>query len=258
MGGATDLGPVTDADDLVIGTGNKRTAGESFSGWIDELKIHRGALGKVELESRYSYVAPPPPVTRDMVPAGKVLIQISEKGVPEANTWPEEPEVTETYAEEAFGFFDWPQKYISTGVRADRAMPSHFRATAVVTLPKGKNRLLLRGRGASRIYIDGKKVLENAFPSGDTGGHGHVCDTGQIPRSGSGFPLCPSGKPRGLVRVRIGRRGTFCHPRNDGGRSRWKEQTPSRVWGNGRCDFARRKRVLVAPVTGRAASRLHR
>ncbi|HQW29953.1 MAG TPA: DUF1553 domain-containing protein, partial [Verrucomicrobiales bacterium] len=193
MGGATDLGPVTDADDLVIGTGNKRTAGESFSGWIDELKIHRGALGKVELESRYSYVAPPPPVTRDMVPAGKVLIQISEKGVPEANTWPEEPEVTETYAEEAFGFFDWPQKYISTGVRADRAMPSHFRATAVVTLPKGKNRLLLRGRGASRIYIDGKKVLENAFPSGDTGGHGLVATQDKYLDLGPDFRFAPPG-----------------------------------------------------------------
>ncbi len=193
MGGATDLGPVTDADDLVIGTGNKRTAGESFSGWLDDLTIYRGALAAAELESRYRYVAPPPPVTKEMVPAGKVLIQISEKGVPEANTWPEEPEVTEIYREDVFGFFDWPQKYISTGVRADRAMPSHFRASALVKLPKGKHRLLLRSRGGSRLYIDGKKLLENEFPSPDTGGHGLVASQEKYLDLGPDFRFVPPG-----------------------------------------------------------------
>lgn len=193
LGGATDLGPVTDADDLVIGTGYKRSAGESFSGWMDELTIYRGALPADELKLRYSYVAPPPPVTKEMVPAGKVLIQISEKGVPEANTWPEEPEVTEIYREDVFGFFDWPQKYISTGVRADRAMPSHFRASALVKLPKGKHRFLLRSRGASRLYIDGKKLLENEFPSPDTGGHGVVATQEEYLDLGPDFRFVPPG-----------------------------------------------------------------
>jgi len=192
-GGATDLGPVTDVDDLVIGTGYKRAAGESFTGWLDDLTLYRGAPDPVELESRYSYSPPPPPVTREMVPAGKVLVQISEKGVPEANSWPEEPEVTELYREEVFGFFEWPQKYISTGVRGDRAMPSHFRASAVVTLPKGKHRLLLRSRGAAKLHIDGKRLLENPFPSPDTGGHGVLASQDTYLDLGPDFRFVPPG-----------------------------------------------------------------
>ena len=193
MGGATDLGPVTDADDLVVGTGNKRTTGESFRGWLDDLTIHRGAPEAKALESRYSYTPPPPPVTREMVPAGKVLVQISEKGVPEANAWPDEAEVTETYQEDVFGFFEWPQKYISTGVRADRAMPSHFRASALVKLPAGKHRLLLRSRGASKLHIDGKVVLENPFPKSDTGGHGYLKEQDAYLDLGPDFRFVPPG-----------------------------------------------------------------
>ncbi len=199
MGGATDLGPVTDADDLVIGTGYKRSRGESFRGWIDDLTIHRCAPEAKELESRYSYNPPPPPVTREMVPAGKVLVQISEKGVPEANAWPDEPEVTETYHEDVFGFFDWPQKYVSTGVRADRPIPTHFRAAATVKLPAGKHRLLLRSRGPGRLLIDGEKVLETPFPSGDTGGHGYLKEQDGYLDLGPDFRFVPPGNREAWV-----------------------------------------------------------
>lgn len=193
MGGATDLGPVADADDLVVGTGHKRGAGESFTGWLDDLTIHRGAPEAKELETRYSYQPPPPPVTPAMVPPGAVLVQISEKGVPAANAWPDEPEVTETYEEEVFGFFDWPQKYISTGVREDRPIPTHFRAAATVALPKGRHRLLLRGRGPARLLVDGRKVLETPFPSGDTGGHGLLAAQDEYLDLGPDFRFAPPG-----------------------------------------------------------------
>jgi mono/diheme cytochrome c family protein len=193
LGGATDLGPVTDADDLVIGTGYKRSDSESFDGWLDDLTIHRGAPEAKVLETRYSYSPPPPPVTPEMVPAGSVLVQISEKGVPAANAWPDEPEVTETYEEAVFGFFDWPQKYIATGVREDRPIPTHFRAAATVTIPKGKHRLLLRSRGPGRLYIDGKKVLETPFPSGDTGGHGVLASQDDYLDLGPDFRFVPPG-----------------------------------------------------------------
>ncbi len=102
MGGVTDRAPVADADDLVIGTGYKRSRGESFSGWIDEVKIHRAALPAEELQKRYVSVPPPPAITREMIPKGKVLMQIAERGVPGQQRWPEETEVTETYEEEVF------------------------------------------------------------------------------------------------------------------------------------------------------------
>lgn len=206
MGGATDLGPVTDADDLVIGTGSKRSTGESFSGWFDDLAIYREALSAEELMARYVNVPPPPAVTKAMLKPGKVLVQISEEGVPEVNSWPDEPITTETYGEEVFGFFEWPQKYISTGVRGDRAMPSHFRASAMVTFPKGKHRLLLRSRGASRLYLDGVKLLENPFPTEDTGGHGLVSAQDTYLDLGPDFRFAPPGN-----------REAWCEFESDGG-----------------------------------------
>lgn len=199
LGGPTDLPPVTDADDLVIGTGCKRSTGESFSGWMDQLTIHRSAVSPDVLATRYAYNPPPPPVTREMLISGKVLMQISEEGVPEANSWPEEPIVTETYEEDVFGFFDWPQKYVSTGVRGDRSNPSHVRASALVTLPAGKHRLLLRGRGATRLYIDGEKILENPFPRGDTGGHGEVAEQDEYLDLGPDFRFVPPGNRESWV-----------------------------------------------------------
>lgn len=97
-------------------------------------------------------------------PDGQVVVELCEAGLPKDGTWPlTPPPATETYTEDLFGFFELPQKYISTGVRADRAFPTLMRATARVTLPAGKHRVLLRARGATRLLIDGKKVLETPF-----------------------------------------------------------------------------------------------
>ena len=128
-----------------------------------------------------------------MIPHDKVLVQISEKGVPESNGWPEEPEVTETYLEEVFGFFEVPHKYISTGVRADRQNPSHLRASAIVKLPKGKHRLLLRGRGLSRLFIDGKELLENGPRTLDSGGHTPLAVQDEYLDLGPDFRFVPPG-----------------------------------------------------------------
>ncbi len=193
LGGDTDLPPVQDADDLVIGTGYGRSAGQSFHGWLDNLAIYRSAFDEEKLTTRYRYVPPPPPVTRKMVPVGKVLVQISEQGVPESNGWPEEPEVTETYKEEVFGFFELPHKYVSTGVRADRANPSLVRAAAIVTIPAGKHRLLLRGRGTARLFINDAKILETSARPTDPGGHGLVSEQDDYLDLGPDFRFAPPG-----------------------------------------------------------------
>lgn len=202
MGGATDLPPVTDASDLVIGTGYSRGAGQSFSGWMDNLAIYRSAVPAEVLKKRFEYVPlppPPPPVTKSMLPKGKVLVQLSEEGVPAANAWPERPKVTETYEEEVFGFFEIPQKYTSTGVRADRPIPTLMRAAALVEMPKGKHRLLLRGRGASKLIIDGKEILNTPFPKGDTGGHGYLSAQDEYLDLGPDFRFAPPGNRESWV-----------------------------------------------------------
>ncbi|MAS96133.1 MAG: hypothetical protein CMO55_23270 [Verrucomicrobiales bacterium] len=191
--GPTDLPPVTDAADLIIGTGFNRGSASSFSGWMDNLIIRRGSVSDEEMATRYSYQPPPPPVSPDMVPEGKVLVQISEKGVPASNGWPDEPEVTETYEEEVFGFFEEPQKYVSTGVRGDRLNPHHFRAAGTIELPKGTHRLLLRGRGATRLFVDGKKVMETPPRPPDPGGYLEISVQDNYLDLGPDFRFVPPG-----------------------------------------------------------------
>jgi len=193
LGGATDLPPVQDADDLVIGTGYNRDAGQSFQGWMDNVAIYRQALKPESIAGRYAYVPPPPAVTREMIPAGRVLVQISEDGVPESNSWPEEPQVTESYQEDCFGLFELPHKYVSTGVRGDRANPSHLRASALVDLPAGKHRLLLRGRGVCRLSIDGKQVMETSARPTDPAGHGLLSAQDKYLDLGPDFRFAPPG-----------------------------------------------------------------
>ncbi|MEZ5943910.1 MAG: DUF1553 domain-containing protein [Planctomycetaceae bacterium] len=204
--GPTDLPPVQDADDLVIGTGFARSEGSSFRGWLDEMAIYRAGFDPAEIAQRYQYVPPPPPVSPEMIPPGKVLVQISEKGVPETSGWPDEPEVTETYEEEVFGLFEVPHRYVSTGVRGDRANPSHVRASAIVTLPAGKHRLLLRGRGLSRLYVDGKKVLETSPRTTDSGGYTPLAEQDTYLDLGPDFRFAPPGN-----------RDVWCEFESDGG-----------------------------------------
>ncbi len=194
LGGKTDRAPVVKADsDLTIGTGYIRGAGQTFNGWLDDVRIYREELSDEVLKSRFVFVPPPPQITKEMLKDGEVLVQISEKGLAAENKWPDWPEVTESYSIPAFGISEWPQKYISTGVRADRVNPSHVRAAAMVKIPKGKHRLLLRGRGAARLKIDEKLILETPFPKGDTGGHGYLTSQDDYLDLGRDFRFVPPG-----------------------------------------------------------------
>jgi hypothetical protein len=115
-----------------------------------------------------------------LLPAGNgqaaspgVTVEICDRGVPTDKKWPPESvEVTETYQDAAFGFFQTPWQYADTGVREDRGIPFLFRATATVTLPAGKVRLLLRARGPARLRIDDAIVVELPFPKISESGHG--------------------------------------------------------------------------------------
>ncbi|HJZ54367.1 MAG TPA: DUF1553 domain-containing protein, partial [Gemmataceae bacterium] len=74
-----------------------------------------------------------------------------------------------------------------------RANPYLFRAAAVVSLPPGKHRLLLRGRGASRLFVDGKLLLSTPFPPQDSSGHGSVASQKNYLDLGPDFRFVPPG-----------------------------------------------------------------
>jgi hypothetical protein len=193
-GGATDRAPVTDGDALVVGSGYNLTTPHSFNGWLDDVAIYRGPIDIEALKSKYQFVQPPPPIAKKDVPAGRVLVQLAEEGMPDANAWPNEPpKVGESYTEDVFGFMDVPQKYVETGVRGDRHVPFLFRAAASVTFPKGKHRLLLRARGATNLHIDGKTVLTTPFPPSDSNGHHPVSEQNEYLNLGPDFRFAPPG-----------------------------------------------------------------
>jgi mono/diheme cytochrome c family protein len=135
-----------------------------------------------------------PAIQREDIPKGEVLVQLCEQGLPTKNAWPDtSPQPTETLREDVFGFFELPFRYVDSGVRADRTFPFLFRASASVTLPAGKHRILLRGRGAARLYIDEKLLLNTPFPTGDGSGHGTVRTPESYLNLGPEFRFAPPG-----------------------------------------------------------------
>lgn len=203
MGGATREAPLVDDDAVWLGSSMAGSPNNSFTGWLDEVAVHRRALPAKELTGRFRTTLPPlavavaaprdasanagndsapttghkatqgaAPVVKatsftawDQVRPGEVLVQLATQWKPEKNLWPDDAlPTTESYAAPAFGFLRPPHLYVTTGVRGDRGSPYFFRAGAKVTLPAGKHRLLLRGRGAAALFIDDRLVLTTPFP----------------------------------------------------------------------------------------------
>ena len=189
------LPPVTDADDIMIGTGNGGGKSNTLSGSLDNVAIYRNSLPDSLLAERYVSIPPPPSLDPSKLPAGKVVVQICEDGLGGRAAWPAgDPQPTESFEWPAFGLREVPLKYVSTGVRGDRPFTYFLRAAAKVTFPKGKHRLLLRGRSAVRLTIDGRQLLVTKFSSGDLSGHGRIADQdGWLDLGGENFRFVQPG-----------------------------------------------------------------
>ena len=118
-------------------------------------------------------------------------------------SWAELPMVkTDAYTEPAFAFASIPTSYNAHGVKVDRSQPFLIRAAAVVTLPPGEHRLLLRALGGSRLALDGRELAATAQikpRSGDD--NGPVPDQAKI-QLVPGLRLLPSGHREALATVR--------------------------------------------------------
>lgn len=76
----------------------------------------------------------------------------------------------------ALGFVRLPVKYSARGIALDRSGPFVVRAEAVLHEPRGTYRLILRGRGASRLLVDGRTVAETKGVNPNSAGHEDVPD----------------------------------------------------------------------------------
>ena len=171
MGGATKQAPVVDNDEVWLGTSMGKRESVSFDGLMDEVRLYRGVLPEKTMAARYPVELYTPVLPEDGLPKGKVRVEIVEN-IGKAAKWPRQyPSPADVYEEDVFGFFQIAQKYTDTGVRAERSNPYLLRAMARITLPAGKQELLMRVRGQGRLWRDGKVIAEILF--GQTGGGAH-------------------------------------------------------------------------------------
>jgi len=204
MDGPTTDAPVVDDAPVWIGSSMGGLANSSFRGAIDDIRLHRTLVPSKEIAERFATTLPSvtkaeiaqvgaspnagndsasgvktakapvvirkaPKVDWTTVTHGQVRVELCEDWKPTANIWPEKAlTVTDSYAAPAFGFARVPEKYVDTGVRDERGHPYLLRALATVKLPAGKHRLLLRGRGASALFIDGNLQVQTPFPPAGT------------------------------------------------------------------------------------------
>src|SRR5687767_7881192 len=120
--------------------------------------------------------------------AADVSVEIFE-GIPDKKTWKfETPKAAERYTESAFGFIEVPKKFNNKGLLTDRSNPFLLKATARLELPAGEYRFLLRARGAARLFVDDKLILESEFLQPNRDGHEAVPDAPAARQEGL-YPL---------------------------------------------------------------------
>jgi len=181
MGGSTKLAPVVDDDAIWIGSSQAGAAGNSFRGTLDSIAVHRAILDDKTMAAKFkrtggSILAEPAPETLvDLgpLPADRVTATFHEESpahnrwLNAGETWPAE---TTRWEGEEFLLPRLPLRYDAWGIR-DSWKPSVLvRLAADVALPAGKNMLLLRARGLSRLWVDGRIVARTKPLTGSPSG----------------------------------------------------------------------------------------
>jgi len=118
----------------------------------------------------------PPPVPTVEVPSNSILVQVFSN-VPNSKHWNwRTPKLLEEFTQSNFAFPELPNRYSERGVKIDWPTSLLVRAHADVRIPKGKHRLLIRGREASRLFLDNELVAETPFYSITIEANGPIWD----------------------------------------------------------------------------------
>ncbi len=182
MAGTTTNAPVVDNDAIWIASSMGGNSGSSLRGALDEIAIYRKALPVDLLKSHYRgpdqsvIPKPQPEVAPELgnLPKDSVLLTLHE-GMPAHDRWLNEDETlpAESLRWEINGLMidRLPQKFDNWGIRESWGAPVLARFAVDLTLPEGKHRFLLRTRGLSRLWVNGKVIARGdkmlGSPSGE-------------------------------------------------------------------------------------------
>lgn len=176
MGGATKQPPVVDDDEVWIGSSMGGSAGNSFTGSIDEVIVYRALVPAKEFADRRVVITHPPVRPADLAP--NVVNICLYEDVSSEGTWPMKlPKPLLKFEQPAFLLSRMPTAYGDGGVRRDWSGPVMMTATAEIDLPvgsKSKVEWMLRAGGLSRLWIDDEVVVDTPVHLGSTSGHGKV------------------------------------------------------------------------------------
>ncbi len=180
--GPTSDPPVMDDDDVWIGSSMNGSAGNSFTGLLDMVAVHRERLSDKEIAERFQrrdgprIVVPAKPEMPDLghLAEGRVTMLLGE-GLAAFNRWPaaeEMPPVSERWTSEAFLLPRLPLRHDEWGIRSAWRAPLLLRLATDVELPEGDRRFLVRTRALARLWIDGELIAETK-PADGSSPNGH-------------------------------------------------------------------------------------
>ena len=194
LNGPTKDPPVTDNDEIWIGSSMGGNSGNSFTGWIDEISLSRTMLNDNQVKQNFNREGGPKvvkwetPKMPDMgkIQSGQVLIQILD-GLNSFKSWPanlNRSKPTITWDQPAFILPRIPLAYDSWGIRSKWNAPLLLRMAADISLPAGETSFLTRVRGLSRLWVDGKEVVSTKPAAGRrTDGHNPVTPLAAPPKA---------------------------------------------------------------------------
>ena len=193
MGGPTTEAPVVDDDAVWIGS--SQGGRNSFRGALDEVALHRGILDDKTLAGRFKRVGEPAaakpapetmPALTDLPPARVVVtlheaMPSHERWLLDDETW---PAVTTRLETDEFLLPRLPLRYDAWGIRDAWKAPVLVRMAADVRLPAGRNVVLVRARGLSRLWIDGRAVARTEPIKGSPSGEEPITPPAEPPLPG--------------------------------------------------------------------------
>ena len=196
MGGATNDAPAVDDDAVWIGSAQSGAASSSFRGSLDSIAIHRRILDDATLKSRFNFTGkeiverPLAEVMPDMGPLEPGLVSaVLMEGMPTHNRWLNEGENLPVeilrWQPEAFLLDRLPLRHDAWGIRDSWKAPVLLRLAADVKLSPGQHRFLMRVRGLSRLWVDGKVIARGEASKGSPSGEEPMTPVATPPAPGS-------------------------------------------------------------------------